>query len=44
MQQQHSQQVKQNIRQVILQRTGMENVDEETEAKLQQVCWKEEVY
>ena len=37
LQQQHSQQVKQHIRQAVLQRAGMENVDEETEAKLQQV-------
>ena len=36
LQQQHSQQVKQHIRQAVLQRAGMENVDEETEAKLQQ--------
>ncbi|XP_063421241.1 histone deacetylase 4-like isoform X6 [Mytilus trossulus] len=36
LQQQHSQQVKQQIRQAVLHRAGMENVDEETEAKLQQ--------
>ena len=39
LQQQHSQQVKQQIRQAVLHRAGMENVDEETEAKLQQVFY-----